>query len=361
MKIAFSSKIGLSEENVQFLLKVNKIIEQYTAQGYKLTLRQLYYQLVSRDIIPNQQKEYKKLGDLLVKGRMAGVVDWDAIEDRVRVPKIPSSFDDIADGLEALRNAYRLDRQKGQQTYVEVWVEKDALSNVLERVTNPYHLHLMVNRGYSSATAMYDAFVRFYKALKRKQKVVILYLGDHDPSGLDMVRDVRDRVTEMLANYEPLNRMVVADVRAYDAEYGENAYFHKVTEDYGVGEDMLVKLTKEQRKEHGGKKYMYNFSKAWVRQRFTVEAVALTREQIDEYDPPPNPAKMTDTRGAAYMDQHGDSSWELDALPPDALQGILEDAIQRHIDVDLYDEVLRAESNDNDSIDDLIAKYRDGQ
>lgn len=190
MKQAFDDKLRLSKANKVRLEQINGILEEYVEDGYVLTLRQLYYQLVSRDIIPNQQIEYVRLSNILKKGRMAGIVDWDAIEDRVRKPQIPYWVHDIPDAINDTVRQYRLNRMKGQDSNIEVWVEKDALSNVLERVTQKYHLRLMVNRGYSSCSAMYDAFRRL------RSGDTILYFGDHDPSGLDMIRDVRERLQD---------------------------------------------------------------------------------------------------------------------------------------------------------------------
>jgi hypothetical protein len=125
---------------------------------------------------------------------MGGVVDWDAIEDRIRQPFLPYWVIDIADALNDTKQAYRLDRQEGQENYIELWCEKDALSGVLKRVTSHYHINLMVNRGYSSCSAMHDAYKRFVEQNKVLGKeIIILYLGDHDPSGVDMVRDIRQR------------------------------------------------------------------------------------------------------------------------------------------------------------------------
>lgn len=194
VKTAFVKKLGLSVNNYKQLETINSIIVSYQKQGYKLTLRQLYYQLVSRGLIPNKVQEYAKLSTLLTKGRMAGVVDWEAIEDRLRRPYLPYWVIDVADALTDTIDHYRLNRQEDQKVYVEVWVEKDALSGVLKRITGKYHVNLMVNRGYSSTTAMYDAYVRISTQQDLGKKCYILYLGDHDPSGLDMVRDIRERL-----------------------------------------------------------------------------------------------------------------------------------------------------------------------
>lgn len=287
MKIAYRTDLRLSARNQERLQEVNRIIEEYAAQGYSLTLRQLYYQLVSRDMIPNKKAEYDKLGRLLVKGRMAGVVDWDAIEDRIRVPKLPYWVHNIPDALRDTVSQYRLNRQDNQDTYIEVWCEKDALSAVLYRVTKYYHIRLMVNRGYSSCTAMHDAFERFESA--EAEELAILYIGDHDPSGLDMLRDIKERLQEFGTSVE-------------------------------------------------------------------VVPIALTREQIEQYDPPENPAKITDPRAGWYIEKYGDKSWEVDALPPQTLHDLLVNAIEDRIDVDEFDAMKEREDSDIERLEKIIEK-----
>jgi hypothetical protein len=241
MKESFIDKLKLNNKNKQQLDIINKIIEEYLQQGYKLTLRQLYYQLVSRGIIANSLKEYAKLSKLLVQGRMAGIVDWDAIEDRIRVPFIPYWVHGVADAIMDTINQYRLDRMENQDVYIEIWVEKDALSGVLKRITSYYHINLMVNRGYSSCTAMRDASERI-KNKQDNKKCYILYLGDHDPSGVDMVRDIEARLEEFGVDVEvirialtqeqikkynpPPNPAKIKDPRAKDyiAKFGNTSW-----------------------------------------------------------------------------------------------------------------------------------------
>lgn len=282
----------LRKKSLEMLEQINWIIEEYSLQGYTLTLRQLYYQLVSRDIVPNKQKEYDKLGRLVKEGRMSGLIDWNAIEDRLRVPKLPYYCEDIEGAMNDIISQYRLNRQNGQNNYIEVWVEKDALSAVLYRVTQKYHINLMVNRGYSSASAMYDAYKRFCDAIENDQDVQILYLGDHDPSGLDMINDIRNRINEMLT----------------------------ATHSYGS---------------------------------FEIKPIALTRQQIEKFNPPPNPAKLTDPRSKWYVQRHGAVSWEVDALPPQALHEILTNAIEENIDLEQYKHMLELEKKDRNKMRDV--------
>ena len=290
MKEKFREKLGLNLANCERLKKVNEIIEQYRKQGYRLTLRQLYYQLVSRDIIPNKVSEYAKLSGLLVKGRMAGEVDWDGIEDRLRIPKLPYWVTGITDAISDTIEQYRLDRMNGQYCYIEIWCEKDALSNVLYRVTAKYHIRLMVNRGYSSCTAMHDAYERFVQ--QKGKELYILYLGDHDPSGLDMIRDVIDR------------------------EY-----------EFGISPK--------------------------------VRHLAITKPQIEKFNPPPNPTKFSDPRGTGYAKEHGDACWEVDALPPEELHKILRTAVEDIIDMERFEKVVQQENDDKEELIEFMKKYKE--
>ena len=194
---AFTNWTPRSHNNRVLLVRGTGIIEEYAAQGYQLTLRQLYYQMVSRDIIPNSTQWYRKLGEVVSNGRMAGYIDWNAIVDRGRLPYMPPDWKSPADPLQTAAHSYRVDRWQGQPHLVEVWCEKDALSGVIEPVCNRYHVRMLANRGYSSSTAMYQAAQRFNQAADEGQQPVVLYLGDHDPSGTDMTRDVRARLETM--------------------------------------------------------------------------------------------------------------------------------------------------------------------
>lgn len=278
-KEKFRDSLHLNKKNMERLIVINDIIEEYAQQGYKLTLRQLYYQLVSRDIVPNRQEEYAKLSILLVKGRMGGAVDWESIEDRIRIPFLPYWVIDIQDAINDTAEQYRLDRQKGQSVYIELWVEKDALSGVLRKITSYYHINLMVNRGYSSCSAMHDGYERFLQAEEGGKTSHILYLGDHDASGLDMIRDIKERL-----------------------------------EEFGI--------------------------------EINVTHIALTNQQIVEYNPPPNPAKMTDPRANWYIQKHGNESWEVDALKPEVLHQLVKENVENLIDMDLFTNILEKEKKD---------------
>ena len=269
--------IKFHKKNLILLEKIKGILKEYDLQGIKVTLRQLYYQLVTKDLIPNQKSAYSKLSTLLTNARYCGLIDWGAIEDRVRVPKIPITFEDIKDLMRAASRSYHLDRWEGQEYYIELWTEKDAISSVISPITKKYQVAVSVNRGYSSATSMYESAQRF---LEHDDKdLVLLYLGDHDPSGLDMDRDIRDRLKE-----------------------------------FGVDVE--------------------------------VERIGLTMEQIKELNPPKNPAKITDPRATAYIEKYGAVSWEVDAIPPEELQQLIERNILFHLDLKKYNEIKKREQED---------------
>jgi hypothetical protein len=123
MKQAFLDK-NFNAKSLGLISKANKVIEEYAAMGYKLTLRQLYYQLVTKNAIANTQREYKNLGNLLNNARLAGLVDWDAIEDRNRETLRPSTWSSPGEIMSAVASQYREDLWRGQPVWLEVMAEK---------------------------------------------------------------------------------------------------------------------------------------------------------------------------------------------------------------------------------------------
>lgn len=258
------------------------IVDDYLAQGLRLTLRQLFYQLVVRNTIPNTERSYQNLSRLVSDARLAGRLDWAAIEDRIRMPRLSLEFEDPDAAMQDTLAIYRLPRWQPQPYYVELWVEKDALAGVLQPIATDRHVTLMVNRGYSSQSAMYDAYQRFGRQEHAGKECALLYLGDQDPSGEDMVRDIDERLNDLF------------------------------------------------------------------RVNVEVRKLAITPEQVAQYDPPPNPAKMSDSRAAAFVAKYGPNSYEVDALPPNVLTQIINDAIDEYQDHDLMDEVIAQEDRDRE-------------
>lgn len=274
------------------IAQANAIIAEMQAEGYTLTVRQLYYQFVARDLLENTMQNYKNLAAMVDNGRKAGLIDWDAIEDRTRYLRSVTSYGGPSDFLQRqVRNYYAEALWRDQDTYCEVWIEKDALVGVVERPAMEWRVPYFACRGYASSSELYEAGKRLARKRAAGKRVVIFHLGDHDPSGLNMSDVNRD------------------SLRLFARTNG-------------------VELRR----------------------------LALTYDQVEEYEPPPNPAKDTDARFGGYSDimrdDHGWDmddeipSWELDALNPSVIGQIVRDAIEGVVDADKF-AARRAEEEAN--------------
>ncbi len=267
MKIQYKP-INLSEKKLKVIAQANDIIEEYTSDGFDLTLRQLYYQFVARDLIANKQSEYANLGRIINDGRLAGLVSWQAIIDRTRNLQQNSHWDGPSAAVQSITDQYQIDKWEGQEHRVEVWIEKDALIGVIEPICEKLDVSYFSCRGYTSQSEMWSAAMRLKSYHSNwDQKPVIIHLGDHDPSGCDMSRDIEDRL----------------------------AMFTEV----GMIE---------------------------------VNRIALNMNQIEKYEPPPNPSKISDPRAGEYIKKHGYESWELDALDPKMLAKLIESTVKKYRD-----------------------------
>lgn len=278
MKMTFVER-NFSTASLGMIELVNSILDEYNALGYKLSLRQLYYQLVARGHVENTQRSYKNVGNLVSNARQAGLIDWDMIEDRNRETISLAHWKNPGQIVRAAANQFRIDKWDNQDYHVEVMVEKDALSGVLVPVCRDLDLPITANKGYSSSSTMFEIGRRLYrKGVIRNKKILIIYLGDHDPSGIDMTRDVEDRL------------------------------------------------------------WMYSEIK------FDVERIALNMDQVQKWNPPENPAKETDARFADYVRKFGVSSWELDAIEPRTLAGLVRKTVLEVRDPEKWDDAVREES-----------------
>ena len=334
------------------------IVSKYQRKGYKMTLRQLHYQLVQKNAIVNHTSAYKKLGNILDDCRYSGLIDWNAIEDRGRVPYIPYWANDAADAIDDLVDYFRIDRQDGQSNHVELWTEKDALSGIFKVSTEKYHIQLVVNKGYSSSSAIYLAYDRIVRKINDGMTATILYLGDHDPSGLDMIRDIRQRLLFFISSGDKLKGSIRESAFTWYETCGLNVF--DLVEMYDCPESILKNL--------GTDKFDDNlFDSARITafllaaKIFQVLPIGLTMDQIKLYDLPPNPAKETDCRSDKYIEKFGNISWEVDALNPDILTEIVEENIQEQIDIDQFDKMLQTENEEKEKLIEARDRFRDNQ
>jgi hypothetical protein len=351
-----------NDEKENIVKQIISIVTEYRKQGYVLTLRQLHYQFVSKDMkYVNHQTAYKKLGSILDDCRYSGLIDWAAIEDRGRTPYIPYEVDDLEDALQDTIDLYRLNRQKGQTNNVEVWSEKDALSGIFKRTTIKYHVKLVVNKGYTSSSAAYAAYQRFCEKILDDKKVLILYLGDHDPSGLDMIRDIKERLMFFFSRGDILSRDedFVEKVSNWWDE-NEHTYYEMNSEGYLSDKWLSILEKREEDDLYEKAIYEFDYGKIqWYLEEndfFRVEPIALTKWQIDLYNLPPNPTKLSDTRSMAYINEFGKTCWELDALDAPVLTQLIETNIKQNIDIDLFDQVCEEEEDQIEALKKFIEK-----
>lgn len=271
-------------DSLRIITTANKIIKEYRAQGFTLTLRQLYYQFVARGFIPNKQTEYKRLGSIINDARLAGLIDWLAIEDRTRNVRTSASWEGPEEIIQAVADQFCLDLWQGQRYRPEVWIEKDALVGVIEPVCTKYRVPYFACRGYTSQSEQWRAGTRFASLLQRGVTPIVFHLGDHDPSGIDMTRDNTERLSMF------------------------------------AGESI------------------------------EVQRLALNYDQVEQYSPPPNPAKDTDSRSDSYKSLYGESSWELDALDPVTISNLITDALDNIIDTDAWDKMTALEQQHRDNL-----------
>jgi len=267
MKIKYK-KWNPQSKSLKIVDQANEILQEYAADGYDLSLRQLYYQFVARDLIPNTKASYENLGNIISNARDAGLIDWNQIQDRGRHTYLIPHYEDAEDFLDQMADDFRLDFWDGQPVRCQVWVEKEALADVVGRAASEWDVSYFPNKGYVSASSIWASAQAMLKS--ECKNWVIIHLGDHDPSGLDMTRDIRDRL-------------------------------ELYTTPYRISQ---------------------------TRPNIEIRRIALNMDQIEQYNPPPNFAKAKDPRFRDYAVQFGDESWELDALDPNTINQLIIDQIQ---------------------------------
>jgi len=275
------------------ITETQKIIEEFKM---KMTLRQVYYQLVSKHLIENVISQYKRLSRILVKARHEGEIDWEDIEDRTRQStggddkeETPEShFQTAFDYLKECYKYYNLPKWKSQPKYVEVWFEKQALEGVFEVITRDWKVVQLACKGYSSHTMGYELKKRI-DSLDGDKEVHIIYFGDFDASGLDIYR-----------------------------------FIQKMCERF----NLTIKF----------------------------ERVALTKKQIKQYKLPPMMAKSSDSRYAKFVADYGVDVVELDALRPDILQQMINEAIEKRFDNDIWEDIQNIQEQERKRIERMVKK-----
>lgn len=281
-----------SNGSAEIIDKANDILAEYERQGYELTLRGLYYKFVGRNLIANKLSEYKRFGSIINDARLAGLIDWLHIDDTIRSVKGLFHWENGRHILDSCAPSYKSNRWETQDTHVEVWVEKDAVVGVISPICRELDVPYFACRGYASQSSLWRAGQRLECKADEGKDVLIVHLGDHDPSGIDMTRDNQDRL------------------------------------------DIFAGL-----------------------ENVTVKRIALNMDQIEEYDPPPNPAKLTDSRAGDYILRFGHESWELDALDPNIISDLIRAEVEQHIDWDLWNETIERDDVLKEKLREFVAGW----
>jgi hypothetical protein len=265
--------------------RIRQTIKDTVKRYQPMTVRQVFYRLVVLAVIGKSEAEYKgTVVRLLTEMRLEGKIPFGWIADNTRWMRKPRTHSSVDQALKRTAEAYRRAVWDNQDVYVEVWLEKDALAGVLYDVTSEWDVPLMVTRGYPSISYLHEAA----EAIKAVNKPVYLYyFGDHDPSGLDIPRNVENRLNQF----------------APDAE-------------------------------------------------IHFERVAVTPEQIAEWDLPTRPTKKTDTRSKRFVGE----SLEVDAIDPDTLRDLVRECIEQHVDDRALEVMQTAEESEREILEKLARK-----
>lgn len=285
---------SFNRSTLRLIEVANSIILEYEQQGLSMTLRQLHYQFVARDVYSNTTASYNTLKGAVSEGRMAGLVSWTAIEDRTRNLMGLETYSSPAAAFRAARASFRLDLWADQPWRPEVWVEKEALAGVVGDICNRLRVDYFAVRGYNSQSEQWRAGRRFASYVAKGQRPIVFHLGDHDPSGIDMTRDNRERLsmfagTPIIVERLALNMSQIEEIRPPPNP---------------------LKL---------------NFR-----------------------------GELSDSRGAEYQRLYGNSSWELDALSPAYIRDLISSAVRRVRDEAVWDQSLLREASDMETMDAMI-------
>jgi hypothetical protein len=247
-----------------------------------MTVRQVFYQASVRGIVDKSDAGYNKVQHDLVEMRRAGVLPYDWLADNTRWQRKPHTFDSVEQALNDTASFYRKALWANADAYVEVWLEKDALSGVVMPVTSKYDVPLMVARGYASLSFLHSA-AAFIESLD--VPTWIYHFGDFDPSGVNAGEKIKETLIEMAPAAE-----------------------------------------------------------------IHFERVAVTAEQIGDWNLPTRPTKTSDTRSRNF----GDISVELDAIDPSRLRDLVTEVIERHLPPDQFAVLKVAEASERSLIAGLV-------
>jgi hypothetical protein len=270
--------VKFTAAKLNLVQQISKIAADFNKQGYEITLRQMYYQLVSKNIIPNNDGEYEKVGDIVGKARIAGLLDWDIIVDRIRHIFSFNHWENPGEIIRYFSHSYHIDTRIDQPIYVEIWCEKDALASVLEPICERHDVPLFICRGYPSITAKHDAAERLKQ--QEHQNPTVIYLGDHDPSGLDIPRELRESFDMFGCFFVEIRRiaLTMTQIEQYSLPPNPAKRSDQSWELDALTPDVLSELVDDEIKE------LTDYDKLNARRELQLSHRNELREIADRYD-----------------------------------------------------------------------------
>jgi hypothetical protein len=275
---------GKSSATIRLRTQARRILDE---TPWAMTLRQLYYALVSAGVIDKTEADYGRLKRVMKDAREDGIVPWEWLVDNTRSVISNRTWDSLSGLLEDSAKMYRADLMRQQNVAIQLWAESDSIGSVASQVALKYAVPTFIGRGYSARGYLWQAAKDAVEAHAGGKLVHILHVGDHDPSGVDIFRDVEETL-----------RLYCSAIQ------------------YGVSVTMARRMVT-----------MTGDDGTWW---LDVERLALTPEQIEDYQLPMRPLKASDKRARNFK---GRGSVEVEALPVDELLAIVEAAITSKIDM----------------------------
>jgi len=289
-------RISWTPHRSEQLAQIREVLEEWR-DYLPMTLRQVYYQLVGKGYLENKRSTYSDLSGVIKWARLDGLIGWNVIEDRTRSLNqrhYHDSKEAFVEGEKRLfLKGYARNLLTGQQNYIEVWIEKDALSSLFERVCDKYMVPVMVCRGFSSVSVIRDFVRRTDKRRKSGQDIIMLYFGDFDPSGMEMLES--------------------------------------------------MKMTIEEEFELLGINY----------QRVALSKNDIHQYNLPHK---PDQLKEKDTRAKKFIREYGRYAVELDALGPDVLSSKVKDAIEEKLDMETFEKQFEIYQKELDELKEIREK-----
>ena len=173
-----------------------ELIFDWAEQHHPVTVRQIFYRLSTLDVVPKSEQGYQAVSRLCTLMRRNGEIPYSYFSDHTRWVRRPTTHNTIQDALQETAHIYRKALWQDQAVVCEIWIEKEALTGVVYEVTSEFDVPLVPVRGYPSVTLLQAAAEQINTASRFGKKYHIFYFGDYDPSGVDIFRNISERLHE---------------------------------------------------------------------------------------------------------------------------------------------------------------------